>query len=113
MSGQVSRGSAGDYKADEQAGIAWLRWRVSSKFDLSSSGAGSWTRTNEGRIREIYSLLPLPLGDSSIRALKPKFKNSTNRMYGSRHPHSIFLDYNKKRSDFNLVYRKSNVSPLY
>ena len=27
MSRQVSRGSAGDYKADEQAGVAWLSWR--------------------------------------------------------------------------------------
>ena len=24
MSGQVSRGSAGDYQADERAGVAWL-----------------------------------------------------------------------------------------
>ena len=29
MSRQVSRGSAGEYQADEQAGVAWLRWRVS------------------------------------------------------------------------------------
>ena len=26
--GQVSRGSAGEYQADEQAGVAWLLWRV-------------------------------------------------------------------------------------
>ena len=25
---------------------------------------GGWTRTNEDRSREIYSLLPLPLGDT-------------------------------------------------
>ena len=25
---QVSRGSAGEYQADEQAGVARLRWRV-------------------------------------------------------------------------------------
>ena len=29
MSRQVSRGSAGEYQADEQAGVARLRWRVS------------------------------------------------------------------------------------
>ena len=31
MSGQVSRGSAGDYKADERAGVARLSWRVSGR----------------------------------------------------------------------------------
>ena len=30
MSGQVSRGSAGEYQADERAGVARLRWRVSA-----------------------------------------------------------------------------------
>ena len=29
MSRQVSRGSAGDYQADEKAGVARLSWRVS------------------------------------------------------------------------------------
>ena len=27
----MSRGSAGDYQADEQAGVARLRWRVSGR----------------------------------------------------------------------------------
>ena len=31
MSGQVSRGSAGEYQADEQAGVPRLRWRVSGR----------------------------------------------------------------------------------
>ena len=31
MSGQVSRGSAGDYQADERAGVARLSWRVSGR----------------------------------------------------------------------------------
>ena len=31
ISRQVSRGSAGDYQADEQAGIAGLRWPQSSR----------------------------------------------------------------------------------
>ena len=31
MSRQVSPGSAGEYQADEQAGVAWLRWRVSGR----------------------------------------------------------------------------------
>ena len=32
MSGQVSPGSAGEYQADEQAGVARLRWRVSGRL---------------------------------------------------------------------------------
>ena len=32
MSRQVSRASAGDYQADEQAGVARLRWRVSGRL---------------------------------------------------------------------------------
>ena len=31
MSRQVSRGSAGDYQADEHAGVARLSWRLASK----------------------------------------------------------------------------------
>ena len=31
MSGHVSRGSAGDYQADEQARVALLNWRLSSR----------------------------------------------------------------------------------
>ena len=31
MSRQVLRGSAGEYQADEQAGVARLRWRVSGR----------------------------------------------------------------------------------
>ena len=31
MSGQVSRGSAGDYQADELAGVPGLSWRFSSR----------------------------------------------------------------------------------
>ena len=31
MSRQVSRGSAGEYQADEQAGVARLSWRVSGR----------------------------------------------------------------------------------
>ena len=30
MSGQVSRGSAGEYQADERAGVARVSWRVSA-----------------------------------------------------------------------------------
>ena len=32
MSWQVSRGSAGDYQADEQAGVEQLRWRLSGRI---------------------------------------------------------------------------------
>ena len=35
MSGQVSRGSAGEYQADERAGVARLRWRVSGICTLT------------------------------------------------------------------------------
>ena len=31
MSGQVSHGSAGDYQADDRAGVARLSWRLSSR----------------------------------------------------------------------------------
>ena len=31
MSRQVSRGSAGEYQADEQAGVTRLSWRVSGQ----------------------------------------------------------------------------------
>ena len=31
MSGQVSRGSAGEYQAVERAGVARLSWRVSGR----------------------------------------------------------------------------------
>ena len=31
MSGQVSHGSAGEYQADERAGVARLSWRVSGR----------------------------------------------------------------------------------
>ena len=31
MSRQMSRGSAGEYQADEQAGVARLRWGVSGR----------------------------------------------------------------------------------
>ena len=31
MSMQVSRGSAGEYQADEQAGVARLSWRLSNR----------------------------------------------------------------------------------
>ena len=31
MSRQVSRGSAGEFQADEQAGVARLRWQVSKE----------------------------------------------------------------------------------
>ena len=34
VSRQVSRGSAGEYQAGEQAGVARLRWRV-SPFDVN------------------------------------------------------------------------------
>ena len=32
MSRQLSRGSAGEYQADEQAGVARLHWRVSGRL---------------------------------------------------------------------------------
>ena len=38
MSGQVSRGSAGEYQADEQAGVARLSWRVNIAYKYSVWG---------------------------------------------------------------------------
>ena len=31
MNGQVTQGSAGDYQTDEQAGVARISWRLSSR----------------------------------------------------------------------------------
>ena len=39
MSRQVSRGSAGEYQADEQAGVAWLSWRFSGRCTDRCRGA--------------------------------------------------------------------------
>ena len=38
MSRQVSRGSAGEYQADEQASVARLSWRVSGRLVGRCSG---------------------------------------------------------------------------
>ena len=38
MSMQVSRGSAGEYQADERAGVARLSWRVTGNPYLSQWG---------------------------------------------------------------------------
>ena len=39
MNGQVSRGSAGEYQADEQAGVAWLSWRLLGRQSGKCRGA--------------------------------------------------------------------------
>ena len=39
MSRQVSRGSAGEYQADEQAGVAGLSWRLSFRCTRRGRGA--------------------------------------------------------------------------
>ena len=39
MSRQVSRGPAGDYQADEQAGLAWLSWQLSRRCAGRCCGA--------------------------------------------------------------------------
>ena len=38
MSRQVSRGSAGEYQADERAGVARLSWRVSPETCFQGTG---------------------------------------------------------------------------
>ena len=48
MSGQVSRGSAGEYQADEQAVVPRLRWRVSGK---DSDAGRDWGKRRRGRQR--------------------------------------------------------------
>ena len=47
MSGQVSRGSAGEYQADERAGVARLSWRVSGR------GAGTCRAAQLASIRQM------------------------------------------------------------
>ena len=37
MSGQVSRGSAGEYQADERAGVAGLSWRYFCLIDYTKA----------------------------------------------------------------------------
>ena len=49
MSRQVSRGSAGEYQADEPAGVAQLRWRVSGR------GAGRCRAAPMPSIRQMSS----------------------------------------------------------
>ena len=39
MSGQLSRSSVGEYQADERAGVAGLRWRVSGRSAGRCRGA--------------------------------------------------------------------------
>ena len=39
MNRQVSRGSPGEYQADEQAGVAWLSWRFSGRCAGRCRGA--------------------------------------------------------------------------
>ena len=39
ISGQVSRGSAGEYQADERAGVAGLHWRASGRSAGRCRGA--------------------------------------------------------------------------
>ena len=49
MSGQVSRGSAGEYQADERAGVARLSWRVSGRW------AGRYHAAQLASIRQMHS----------------------------------------------------------
>ena len=49
MSGQLSRGSAGKYQADDQAGVALLRWRVSGKPpEAFGERSGDWSPGHAG-----------------------------------------------------------------
>ena len=54
MSGQVSRGSAGEYQADEQAGVAWLSWR------LLGRRAGKCRGAQLASIRQMSRYVPGP-----------------------------------------------------
>ena len=48
MSGQVSRGSAGEYQADERAGVARLSWRVEKwARAFTRHQKGPWHRKGE------------------------------------------------------------------
>ena len=46
MSGQVSRGSAGEDQADERAGVARLSWRVSGRL-MGRCGAAQLARIRQ------------------------------------------------------------------
>lgn len=46
----------------------------------SPLNGGSWTRTNADRSREIYSLLPLPLGDTPEEMLTVGIEPTTVRL---------------------------------
>ena len=59
MSGQVSRGSAGDYQADERAGVARLSWRVSGRLlekTLMLGGIGGKRRRGKQRMRRLNGI---------------------------------------------------------
>ena len=59
MSRQVSRGSAGEYHADDQAGVARLSWRVSlesNNFVTKLSGIYNENRERDTVILFIYRL---------------------------------------------------------
>ena len=61
MSKQVSRGSAGDYQADEQAGVAGLSWRLSSRC------AGRWREAQLAIIRQMSGqVLQCSAGDYQV-----------------------------------------------
>ena len=49
-----------------------LEQKFAPRANSCSNGAGSRTRTYEGRSREIYSLLSLPLDDSSTLLMEPR-----------------------------------------
>ena len=68
MSRQVSRGSAGEDQADEQAGVARLRWRVS----CSPLQYSAWriTRTEEpGGLQSMGSQSQTQLSDHHSKHL--------------------------------------------
>ena len=67
MSGQVSRGSAGEYQADERAGVARISWRVSgrragSPVLLPAATYGYQLTVKKAQVRTTHFFLPGHLG---------------------------------------------------
>ena len=59
MSGQVSRCSAGEYQADERAGVARLSWRVSGRVEKIFEISGIETNPEDAeKLKEELELFP-------------------------------------------------------
>ena len=102
MSGQVSRGSAGEYQADERAGVARLSWRVSGRcapalcnpMDVAYQAPLSMAFFRE----EYWSGLPFPSpGDLPNPRVEPGLPHCRRILYQLSHQGSpsIIIKFHK------------------